>query len=445
VVLSYSEPQRTAEFRREVVSYWVRSRRGANIVGQSLVEVDGIDRDIVYVRVNGGRIVFADDAASLRAWLENSGIEIDGDYPTTRLVWLDPIPTPPEYPDRGQDVITLVGKDNLKHHLRPGIPLPVLMGVRTATGPAFLGTRLNSPPAKRVRKGYRPCATVPPNALIQYYNALPIDRFEVNRVDRRWVLGRDHNTGAEKLREKRVALIGCGALGGFMARLLAEAGIEQFILVDGETLAPHNTARHILGASHNGKSKVRALAELLRKDFPHMGVPNCFYNWFESLSEVELEELEKADLLVSAGIDVKGEVLVEKWRQELSVPPPWLCSWVEEYAHAGHAVGIVGEGKLLDGFDDAGSFLGRLTRWPSGSTQHIEAGCGNSFQPFGAVDLQRTVSMAALMAIEILEGRVVTSERRMWLGDREEVLRKGGAPASEFNTSFCELRGKWPP
>lgn len=445
-VLNYTEGDRDREFRREIIPYWIRRGSKRAPIGRSLVSPDGGDRDIVYARLGNGVLLFADDIHSLRIWLGNGGIETDDSYPSTRLIWMDPIPTPLQYPKVGRDLIDRVGAGNLEPHFRPGVALPVLVGVKPETGVAFIGVRLETPERKVVSRGFRDAYRIPKSLLGNFYRGRPVTRFDVERLDRSWVLGRDHNPEAAHLNTKCVAIIGCGAVGGYVARLLVQAGICSLILIDSDMMKSHNPARHVLGMNNLGRDKTTALAGALKREFPHIGSIGCVNKKFGSLAESELADLEDVDLIISCGIDFKGDVLVDDWRRGLSNPMPWLCAWVEEYAQAGHAIALLGGSSLLDGFDAAGRFLGRLTSgWPMAETHPVEAGCGNAFQPFGAVELQRSVAMTAGLALGILLGDIKSSSRRVWMGDPETVRRLGGRPGKEFNEAFCERTRPWPP
>lgn len=74
----------------------------------------------------------------------------------------------------------------------------------------------------------------------------------------RWKLG-------EALTDKKVALVGCGALGSILAELLVRGGLRQLTLVDGDTLEFGNLCRHTLSSTSVLENKAKALAcQLLR-------------------------------------------------------------------------------------------------------------------------------------------------------------------------------------
>ena len=68
----------------------------------------------------------------------------------------------------------------------------------------------------------------------------------------------------ELLGTKTVTLLGCGAVNGYIAELLARAGVKKFTLVDYKVFDIQNISRHIYSkATDIGKSKVEILSKYL--------------------------------------------------------------------------------------------------------------------------------------------------------------------------------------
>ena len=76
-------------------------------------------------------------------------------------------------------------------------------------------------------------------------------------------LGLRAGADADILREKNVAVVGLGAVGSFLADLLARGGIARLRLVDGDDLRPGNSVRHLAGREYWGWNKAAAVADLL--------------------------------------------------------------------------------------------------------------------------------------------------------------------------------------
>lgn len=68
---------------------------------------------------------------------------------------------------------------------------------------------------------------------------------------------------APELRERRVAIVGVGALGSFIADMLVRSGIRHLTLVDGDVVMPGNLVRHLVGPEAIGLSKVKAVKQHL--------------------------------------------------------------------------------------------------------------------------------------------------------------------------------------
>lgn len=71
----------------------------------------------------------------------------------------------------------------------------------------------------------------------------------------------------KKIHNTRVLLAGCG-LGSPIAEALLRTGFTRLLLVDHDTIAPHNLNRQNFTAADIGRRKVEALADRLRAIFP---------------------------------------------------------------------------------------------------------------------------------------------------------------------------------
>jgi len=94
-------------------------------------------------------------------------------------------------------------------------------------------------------------------------------RLSVTKSDRDTLLSRNlPRPGIGNLSSKRIALIGCGTIGGYLANLLLRSGAgcneQYFHLYDSDYFSPHNFGRHALTAHYFGKNKAIALTESLK-------------------------------------------------------------------------------------------------------------------------------------------------------------------------------------
>ncbi len=71
--------------------------------------------------------------------------------------------------------------------------------------------------------------------------------------------------GQAKLLEARVAVVGCGGLGGWIIEMLARAGVGEIVMIDGDVFDDNNLNRQLFSNEENiGSSKSEAAAKRIR-------------------------------------------------------------------------------------------------------------------------------------------------------------------------------------
>lgn len=163
--------------------------------------------------------------------------------------------------------------------------------------------------------------------------SLPIERSEGRRTDLASLFGGNGPDGTAPLAGRTIVQIGCGAIGGYLARMLAQSGAgvgARFAIIDPEKLDRPNVRRHQLGLGEVGRYKAEGCAELVARDFPGVDiVPIC------TAAQDQAAVLAAADLV----IDATGEQSFSDWlnawalqRRAAEQPcPALLYSWI-----AGH-------------------------------------------------------------------------------------------------------------
>ncbi|QFI39920.1 hypothetical protein FR932_19925 [Moritella marina ATCC 15381] len=126
-------------------------------------------------------------------------------------------------------------------------------------------------------------------------------RLSVIRADRDTLLSRNlprPNIG--NLSKKRIALIGCGTIGSYIAGLLLRSGAgcgdKYWHLYDNDTFSPHNFARNALTAHDFGKYKATALAENLMQS---VHIANNIKG-IDTQFPIKSNILEKYDVIIDA-------------------------------------------------------------------------------------------------------------------------------------------------
>lgn len=443
-VLQMDASLRSSEFREEFISYWSQEVDGRSPEALSLLDGRQEDRDIVWWRIGTSRIVLAESAAQMSDWLRNQGRQVPTHFRSTRLHCLPEPLEPEQFPRIGADVMALVGRSEIERHLLARSSLPIVIVCIIHEQPVFVATEIHGPNEKHVQKGFRPSRPRSAQILADSYRCRQISRLIVRRADAAWIHGRGNNPDFERLKDASVAVVGCGAIGGYLARGLAQAGVGHLMLIDRDQLAPNNIGRHVLGMEWATYAKSRALAGQIQRDFPHVREIAYSSKNFQNLTPTELCALSKYDALILAGIDLPGELAVDRWRHSLSIGPALIWTWIEEFALAGHAAALFAPDSVRDCLDADGCFNMRLTSdWPKGSASAVEAGCAVVYQPYNAVDMMGTVSLAQRLTLDVLLGKVQASVLRSWLGNRDEALSRGCKVSSDFDRSFSEILRQW--
>lgn len=83
----------------------------------------------------------------------------------------------------------------------------------------------------------------------------------------------------------RIGVIGCGSVGSHVIGSLVDSGIDQFLLIDEDTLKFENIARHTCGASQVGKPKVEAIKQKLVDHFPYIEISGYKENVLKILKD----------------------------------------------------------------------------------------------------------------------------------------------------------------
>jgi proteasome lid subunit RPN8/RPN11 len=136
---------------------------------------------------------------------------------------------------------------------------------------------------------------------------------------------RDRETNASWYLKKRIALLGCGALGSHMAEYLVRAGATKLSLIDKSTVNPGILVRQQFPHNHVGYGKQSSLAAKLTSINPNADIDHTYADltkgWPDSL------DLEKFDLVIDATASRRvASALQLIWNACKSTPPILRCS-----------------------------------------------------------------------------------------------------------------------
>lgn len=147
-----------------------------------------------------------------------------------------------------------------------------------------------------------------------------ISRLAITEFGPDFVHGR--NLTFPDLKDKRISVVGCGAIGSHVApgliRLGAGTGTGRLDLVDHDDMKPENLGRHVLGYPALFKRKAEALADELKRQFPFSKVRALVR------SVQGLTDLFDADLVIDATGEGAVSEMINAMRLERGADTPVL-------------------------------------------------------------------------------------------------------------------------
>jgi sulfur-carrier protein adenylyltransferase/sulfurtransferase len=442
LVCSSESGETQSDFRSEFYSYWNRSLVEDSEKILSLLKPDGRSR---LVRIWRGKTqpVVGESEEEVLSWLRRRyGKQPQFDSTDTAcLLWLAEALLPKQYPETAGDLYRLAmtvagGKELLQRFSDLGAnPFYFILGAESGNGPCLAAVKTRKVSTTDIRgkrrghslDGFRP-GKLPKFLVTQrlFSEANPCSRIKVERVDSAWIHGRGYDPHHESLSAQKVVIIGCGSVGAPIAQHLAMAGVGHLCLVDPEVLSWANVGRHPLGVEHVGDNKAEALAQKLQLSYPHAEIRG-FNRSYAAFLLKEPPLAADADLIICATADWEMESLLNLQRVHGEIAAPVLYTWTEPNACAGHAVFLPSTSPCLQcGMTLQGEARIAITVWPRDTETRSEPACGAVFQPYGPIELQGTISLAASLALDGLLGRIQQAVHRVWAGPHSLVVEAGG-------------------
>lgn len=246
----------------------------------------------------------------------------------------------------------------------------------------------------------------------------------VTRVDADWALARDHQVEVLKARrQKRILILGCGSLGAPVAELLARSGVGEIHLLDKETFSSENTARHLLGASDIGQTKVDAMAKRLRALIPGLSIKAhhaLAADWVRHVCRPGVY-----DLVVDCTGESSVRVALSHNRAQSLGDCPLVHAWVEPFCAATH-VAFLASGVQWTAEELAPKIA--AAHWDDDSRVRLPA-CSAGFHPYGAADIWQAAGFTSERLISLLDGQLPESTVWSWVRSKAYFDNLPGKPA----------------
>ena len=429
------------DFLDEFSVYWHSSAGNANNYWRAVDSPDVLTTPFYFSNpLEGGMLAQSEDA--MRAWYAHfHNRELEGKAIRNGIcLYLEETLTPDRYPKNLIELLELAlqsgdtsGYHEIGKKIAYGSELVFVLlsqklkEARVYGGVWFFGLSLSG--RKELCNGFRP-GKIPLGNLLQkgskYLGKAALNKCDIIRADHDWIHARSADVG--NFKTKRVMVIGCGALGGYVAHYLSRAGVGHLTLLDNDTLQAENLGRHILGTGTIGFPKAIALAIQLQMQMPHLNIQGFHSDWRQELAN-KPDLFEGYDLIVVAVADMRCELPLNELSRR-TVFPPIIYGWLEAFAISGHCLtSIDGSGCKACGIDHDGQWSEAVGHFEQKTLTKAPGGCAY-YQEYGPAALLPVAAMISTSALKTLTQQPVVSTLATWISD-EEHLNRSNATLTE--------------
>lgn len=214
------------------------------------------------------------------------------------------------------------------------------------------------------------------------------------------VAARSSRAGAQapELGQSRLAIIGVGALGSFIADIAARSGIRHLTLIDSDVVMPGNLVRHLVGPEAIGLSKVEAVRNHLvaRNEVPDGNIR--IDNGDISSAAEAIDLLSDHDLVINATADFSTTALLRVAAESIGTN---VLSVALQNDGATFRIDILPPLRGAEPHPPSASAVRSL------SEQAFEAGCGSPISPTPPVAVVEAAAATVRHAIGLLVRRPV--------------------------------------
>ena len=453
----------TSDFVTEFGSYWNRwitLRKGNQGIVWMLTNPAPPSRILYCGNFKGVYVVTETQEMGVKwakAFFNKETVKSDQFEPAL-FMWLNDTLTPMHYPKHNGHVANLArncGCFDMLISLVPDQPpgeIQVVFGFDTKNGLALGATRLTEPialksykakPVYLRLKGNRPKTARVLQLKKRYFSVDgKVNPMKVQRIDREWIFERGGSGLNPKINQAKVCLIGCGSLGAQVAKYIVQSGVRRLVLVDPDLLSWDNIGRHLLGADSIEKNKASGLKKYLEAQFPDMlEIDPQPHKWQELIAdEVKKNLILKSDIVISTIGDWDAEAALNYAFNSYIEFPPVIFGWTEPFGVAGHALSITGLGGCLAcGMNLKGRFKYTLAQWPAREIFQRAPACGETYQPYGIIDIAPTQAMIARLSVNVILGTEKAAVHHAWIGRLNEMEAAGGAVWEEASSYYGAL------
>jgi len=165
----------------------------------------------------------------------------------------------------------------------------------------------------------------------------------IERIDYQYLTMRGGATPI--LKDKRVLLLGCGSVGGYIASNLCQSGVMNVDILDDDFFQPENVHRHWLGfdsiSPKEYKYKANLMREKLQAQYPYADIaPLNFVDRSAESFISDTSNLAHYDLIISALGEPTINLEINRILKDNSIEVPFMCCFNEPYGIGGHVMAV---------------------------------------------------------------------------------------------------------
>lgn len=221
------------------------------------------------------------------------------------------------------------------------------------------------------------------------------------------------NLQGETLSSKKIALIGCGTIGGYLSRLLVQAGAgsksDELDLYDQQLLSVGNLGRHYLDENYLYENKAEACQHKLSTEFNSINIES----YPKEFNVVD--DLDNYDLVIDAtgrepfSLSLNHQSV--KLHNESHRSPDVLYVWVDGNGYCGRTLLYNGIGGCYRCLQD----LRGQDKFPALKSENdrvpMKYTCGESFVPYPASVSVQAAGLGLEVILEWVNGKVKNTFR----------------------------------
>lgn len=240
------------------------------------------------------------------------------------------------------------------------------------------------------------------------------------------------------LKNKKMTVIGCGALGSEIADTLAKAGVGRICLIDKEVLRAHNAVRHLAAIDRMGIPKVFAVAERLILHNPFVDVDFGSEN---NVVDILTTNINAYFLEGSIGVSTIADDNVEAYLNEQAI----VYDKTIFYARALRGGKVARIFRVIPGKDACKNCLAlycmekdpRFIVIPEDETLPTIANeCNNPIRPASAADLKLIAGITSRLMVDYLQQGEGDNNHWVWTTEESGVTGSNEQAPFSVHASF---------